>query len=68
MDCSMNLERWDWPIFRAEPSGFEDIAVSISCPSSPGKVKAVMTLEKAKEFGERLLKLTQALEQAPGRQ
>lgn len=64
MDCSIKFEKWDWPIFRAEPSGTDAINVSISCPSSPGKVEAVVPIEKAREFGERLIKLSDVLERA----
>lgn len=67
MKTAVRIERWEWPIFKVEPSGFDHIEISLSEPSCQVEVKATIPLEDARKFGERLISLSQTLEKAPGR-
>ena len=62
MKCSVNLERWEWPIFTAEACGFDYIQVLLREPSSQlVEVKATIPLKDAQAFGERLITLVNIL-------
>ena len=59
--CSIELERWDYPIFLAEPSGFDHIEVVLTEPSCKVEVKATISLSKACDLAQRLLALCNGL-------
>ena len=62
MKTTILLERWEWPIFKADPSGFDHIQISIREPSLVVEVKATIPLKDARALGERLIALSQILE------
>jgi len=61
MKCSVILDWWGHPFFKAEPCGFERIEVILQEPSNKVEVKATIPLEDARLFGEKLIKLSQVL-------
>lgn len=61
MKCSIKLEHYEWPIFKVEPYGFDYIEVSLSEPSCSIAVVAIIPLQDALNFGERLITLSQCL-------
>jgi len=64
MKCSISLEHWEWPIFKAEPSGFDYVQISMREPSCAVEVCVVISLKDARALGERLIALSECLKQA----
>ncbi len=64
MKCIIDLKWWDGSYFKAAPAGFDYIEVSLGEPSCSVAVKATISLEAAHKLGERLIALSQALEDA----
>lgn len=63
MKNTITIERWEWPIFKAEPEpGCPNyIQISLSDPSCSVEVKATITVDKARVLGEHLISLSDAL-------
>ena len=64
MKTDTTIERWDWPILKAEPSGFDYIEISINEPSQQVFFKATVPLESAVAFGQHLIVLVEKLRKA----
>ena len=64
MKSTIIIEYWDWPIFTAEPCGFGYIEVRINDPSQAIDIKATISLEDARSFGERLINLVENFDKA----
>ena len=63
MKSSITIEHWNWPIFKAEPNGFDLIEIYIREPSVSVEVNVTIPLKDARIFGERLIRLSQVLEE-----
>ena len=61
MKTDVIIEHWEWPIFKAEPRGFDYIEVVINEPSQSVCFKATIPLKGARVFGDRLKKLAETL-------
>lgn len=64
MKANIVIERWEWPILKAKPSGFECIELSLREPSQVVEVRATITLKDARLFADHLITLANALEGA----
>ena len=60
----VKIKYWEFPIFQAEPEGFEHIRVTITEPSNKVKVEATIPIDEAHKFGDFLVDLCKSLESA----
>ncbi len=62
MLTDVTIEKWEWPIFKAEPSGFDHIKVTINEPSQAVFFRATIPLKDAVAFGQHLIALAENLQ------
>ena len=61
MKATVVLEKWEWPLFNAEPCGFDSVQIDLREPSCSVEVKATISLEDARTLGKRLITLSDIL-------